>query len=74
MSEFSSSPFTWSSGDDIRNVDPESEIACFSGRLEVLDFDPFRVDFVLTPKDLEIIRIKYQALVEFRLKVAILEE
>ena len=74
MSESSSSPSTYNLGDDVRNVDPESEVACFLGRPEVLNFDPFRVDSILTFKDLEIIKLKYQVPIEFRLEVAVPEE
>ena len=77
MSASSSFPSSWSSGDDVRGADPESEVAYSSDRLEaseVPDFGPFRVNSILTPKDLEIIRLKYQILTQFRLEVAILGE
>ena len=43
-------------------------------RPKVSDFGPFRVNSILTPEDLKILRLKYQVPVEFRLEVAILEK
>ena len=74
MSESSSSPSIWNSSDDTRDMDPESEVACFLDRSEVSDFGPFRVDSILTLEDWEIISIKYQIPAEFRLEVVIFEE
>ena len=45
-------------------ADLGSDVACTLGRPEVSNFGPFRVNAVLTPEDLEIIRLKYQVPVE----------
>ena len=77
MSASSLSPSTWSSGDNVRGIDPESNIACSSDSPEVSegpDFGPFRVNSILTPEDLEIIRLKYRIPTEFKLEVTVLGE
>ena len=61
----------------MRGTDSESEVAYSSGRLEgsgSSNFGSFRVTSVLTLKDLEIIKLKYQVPTEFRQEVVILGE
>ena len=58
----------------MRDMDLESEIAYSSSRPEasgVSDFGPFRMNSIITLEDLEIIRLKYQIPVEFKLEVVI---
>ena len=56
--------------DNIRNIDPASDIACSSGRPEISDFNPYRVDSILYSEDLEVLILKYQIPSEYKLEVA----
>ena len=72
MSEASSSPATWSSIDDLRNEDRETEVADSSDRFEeqvIPDYSPFRISPVLSSKDLDFNGFKYQISNGFKLDV-----
>ena len=48
-------PEMLSLGDNIRNMDPVSDIACSSRRPKISNFDPYKVDSILSSEDLEVL-------------------
>ena len=67
----------WTSSDDPRDGNLGSDVASSSDRpkvTEVPNFGPFWINSILTLEDLEVIRLRYQIPIEFKLQVTVLEE